>query len=60
MSILIYDVDVCVIKANDDDGGPLVDDEHIVVRGPSRRVVIRNEQQDSHSIPTRMTGVNLI
>lgn len=60
MSFLVYDVDICVIKGEDDDVEPLIDDEYVVARGLSRRVIIRNEQQNRQSARSIMTGVSLM
>jgi hypothetical protein len=60
MSFLVYDVDICVIKGEDDDVEPLIDDEYVVARGLSRLITIRNEQQNRQSARSKMTGVSLM
>lgn len=55
------DVDVCIIKGEDDYVEPLIDGKCVVVVSRlSRWVIIQNEQQNSQPARSRMAGVNLI
>jgi hypothetical protein len=60
LSFLVYDVDICVVKGQDEDQ---FIQEQDVITGPSGRIVIRNGEQDLNggpSIRTRMAGLNLV
>lgn len=56
MSFLDYDVDVCIVKGDEE---PLIEEED-TVRGPSGRVIVRNGEQDDQSLRARMVGANLV
>lgn len=55
MSFFVYDVDIYIVKGDDEQEPPSQEPW-----GPSGRVVVRNEQQDGQSLRARMTSVNLV